>query len=141
MSVTMNQIMQAIEKVFGAPLLTPNQCADLAAELRAVLAQEAGKCEAVGYVSFIGNGFVRVRTTENLAIEEPLYTFPPAPVSVVLDEQQEFANWMHEVVEFEHAEITRKIQRRDIMDLKDEKYAWEAWQARACIDKVKELNQ
>jgi len=43
MSITMKSIMQALQKVRGAPVLTSNQCADLAEELRAVLAQEAGK--------------------------------------------------------------------------------------------------
>ena len=136
-------------------------------QLRAVLAQEAGKCEPVAWAykreggEVLGqlvqmesddlkgirlgkcydNGTRYMWPREDYIEWEPLYKSPPAPVSVVRDEQQEFANWMHEVVQFEHAGITRKIQRRDIMDLKDEKAAWEAWQARACLDKVKELNQ
>lgn len=54
------------------------------------------------------------------------------------DEQQRFALWTHEVVEFEHHGITRKIQRRDLMDLEAEKNAWAGWQGRAALDKPAE---
>ncbi|WP_246881892.1 hypothetical protein [Pseudomonas protegens] len=54
------------------------------------------------------------------------------------DEQQRFALWTHEVVEFEHHGITRKIQRRDLMDLDAEKNAWAGWQGRAALDKPAE---
>ncbi|MFJ2455408.1 hypothetical protein ACIOWK_27350 [Pseudomonas protegens] len=54
------------------------------------------------------------------------------------DEQQGFAQWTHETVEFEHRGITRKIQRRDLMDLEAEKNAWAGWQARAALDKATE---
>jgi len=66
----------------------------------------------------------------------------PAPVSVVVDEMQAFANLLHEVIEFTHrADGVSKVQRKDIMSLHEEKISYEAWSARACLDKVKELNQ
>jgi hypothetical protein len=60
------------------------------------------------------------------------------PVPVERDEQQAFAQWTHEVVEFEHRGITRKIQRCDLMDSEAEKNAWAGWQARAGLDKATE---
>ena len=51
---------------------------------------ESGRGEPVGRVSYIGSGFVRVRTTECLAIEQPLFTAPPAPVAVA-DENLAYA--------------------------------------------------
>lgn len=52
------------------------------ARLEARVAElESGRGEPVGRVSYIGSGFVRVRTTECLAIEQPLFTAPTAPVA------------------------------------------------------------
>jgi len=62
----------------------------------------------------------------------PLYTSPPAPVSVLLDEREEFErNYLAEALERDGDEYVRMAVRM----------AWEGWQARACLDKVKELNQ
>lgn len=71
-----------------------------------------------------------------------LYTSPPAPVAVIVDETQAFADWMHQVVaEVKHNGGVNKIQRKDMMSLAEEKSAHDAWQARACLDKVKEMNR
>ena len=71
----------------------------------------------------------------------PLYASQPAPVSVV-DEQQAFANWTHQVIaEVNHNGAIQRVQRRDHMSFSDEKVALDAWSARACLDKVKELNR
>ena len=55
------------------------------ARLEARVAElESGRGEAIGRVSYIGSGFVRVRTAQCLAMEQLLFTAPPAPVAVVL---------------------------------------------------------
>lgn len=51
---------------------------------------------------------------------------------VALDENQSFAKWMHETVEFtHHGDKVSKIQRRDIVEPSEEKWAFEAWKGRA----------
>lgn len=76
----------------------------------------------------------------------PLYTSPPAPVAVVLDERAEFENWI--VGEWPLAPL-RYV--RDALPEGDplhgtycDEYlqrAWVGWQARASLNKAKELNQ
>lgn len=51
---------------------------------------------------------------------------PPAPVAVQLDENVEFEKWW----------CRTSVLRKGKLQI-----AQEAWEARACIDKVKELNQ
>jgi hypothetical protein len=71
----------------------------------------------------------------------PLFTSQPAPVSAV-DEQQAFANWTHQVIaKVKHNGSVQRVQRRDHMSLSEEKVALDAWNARACLDKVKELDR
>jgi len=65
------------------------------------------------------------------------YTAPPAPVAVVIDEQQAFANWTHEVI---GTRGLTKVQRRDEMTADQEKYAMKGWLARACLDATAALN-
>lgn len=70
----------------------------------------------------------------------------PAPVSVVLDERAEFITWVRR--EWPQAPLSNV---RDLLPRDDPRYgeycdetlqrAWVGWQARACLDKVKELNQ
>ena len=55
-----------------------------------------------------------------------LYASQPAPVSVVLDEGVEFEKWWC------HTPVLRKGKLQ---------IAQEAWEARACLDKIKELNK
>lgn len=73
-----------------------------------------------------------------------LYASPPAPVSV--DERAEFVAWVRR--EWPQAPLSNV---RDLLPKDDPRYgeycdetlqrAWVGWQARACLDKVKELNQ
>lgn len=59
---------------------------ELSGGRKALIAElESGRGELVGRVSYIGSGFVRVRTTQCLAMEQPLFTAPPASVSVSVD--------------------------------------------------------
>lgn len=110
-------------------------------ELRTLLAAAAVKRqEAVAWALLNGNGQIRDLTDRwDVAkhwdgIVQSLYDSPPAPVAVVvLDEQQAFADWTHEVVGMQGL---AKVQRRDLMSVDDEKLALEAWQARANLDKV-----
>jgi hypothetical protein len=55
-----------------------------------------------------------------------LYTSPPAPVAVHLDENVEFEKWW----------CRTPILRKGKLQI-----AQEAWEARACLDKVKEMNR
>lgn len=57
---------------------------------------------------------------------EKLKALPPAPVAVQLDENVEFEKWW----------CRTPFLRKGKLQI-----AQEAWQARACLDKVKELNQ
>jgi len=70
-------------------------------------------------------------------IEEELFTAPPAPVAQVIDEQQAFANWTHEVIGMRGL---AKVQRRDEMTAEQEKFALKGWLARACLDATAALN-
>ena len=129
-------------------------------ELRAVLAQEAGHVEEplgmvvpIYQVQYLGDGGGGWSDAEkdsyDAKVPHPkhwmtriVYASPPAPVAVVINEMQAFSSWLHETVEFTHrADGVSKVQRKDIMSLHEEKISYEAWSARACLDKVKELNQ
>lgn len=68
---------------------------------------------------------------------QPLFTAPPAPVAVAIDEQQAFANWTHEVIGMRGL---AKVQRRDEMTVEQEKFALKGWLARACLDATAALN-
>jgi hypothetical protein len=73
-----------------------------------------------------------------------LFTSQPAPVSV--DERAEFVAWVRR--EWPQAPLSNI---RDLLPKNDPRYgeycdealqrAWVGWQARACLDKVKDLNQ
>ncbi len=73
-----------------------------------------------------------------------VYTSPPAPVAV--DERAEFVAWVRR--EWPQAPLSNV---RDLLPKNDPRYgeycdetlqrAWVGWQARAYLDKVKELNQ
>lgn len=68
----------------------------------------------------------------------PLFTAPPAPVAQIIDEQQAFANWTHEVIGMRGL---AKVQRRDEMTVEQEKFALKGWLARACLDATAALNE
>lgn len=78
----------------------------------------------------------RISGCVNTCMKAPASAEPSAPVE--RDEQQGFAQWTHETIEFEHRGVTRKIQRCDLMDSEAEKNAWAGWQARAALDKATE---
>ncbi len=153
-TVTMSRELSLFESILGKkpdaflhePVyqVTESEVLEFARQLAAPAVERQ---EPVAWALLNGNGQVRDLTARwDVAkhwdgLVEALYTSPPAQVAVDIDEQQAFANWTHEVVEFEHADITRKVQRRDLMSVDDEKNAWSGWQARACLDKIKELNQ
>lgn len=113
------------------------------ARLEARIAElESGRGEPVAWrfrVSSGGDWFTTTkqrvadlyRGTEDGGEVEPLFTAPPAPVAVVTDEQQAFANWTHEVIGMRGL---AKVQRRDEMTVEQEKYAMKGWLARACLD-------
>lgn len=92
----------------------------------AIAAPFVERQEPVGCVSYIGSGFVRVRTTECLALEQPLYTSPPAPVSVVLDENVEFEKWWC---------------RTPVLCKSRIQIAQEAWEARAALTKPNPMKE
>jgi hypothetical protein len=163
------RVKDGIESALAAP----------AEELRAVLAQEAGKCEPVALTVWEGpmpesNGKSNFTVilhkgdlTEGICVyrseypdraryeadcfrhiigdpafpEKPFIceydadkhsgyvkpdTSPPAPVSVVLDENVEFEKWW----------LRTPVLRKGKLQI-----AQEAWEARASLDKVKEPNQ
>ena len=68
----------------------------------------------------------------------PLYTSPPAPVAVAINENAEFEKWRNEQIAVlvrngypDGAEAFRELGS----------VQWAGWQARACLDKGKVLNQ
>lgn len=80
---------------------------------------------------------IDILNNKSLTIGDQLYTSPPAPVAVVLDERAEF-----------EAETLRQSPEADLERNPEGNYmnfylecAWNGWQQRACLDKVKELNQ
>lgn len=95
--------------------------------------------EPVGRVSYIGSGFVRVRTTECLAMEQPLYASPPPPVVVLPD--------LSELREYHAKAISNLKSYADDEGLRDSdvKHYTKRADFHAAmvelIDKVKELNQ
>jgi hypothetical protein len=66
----------------------------------------------------------------------PVYTSQPAPVSVVLDERAAFESWAQDDDRFG----TSRNCSSNNYDEADTQQAWETWQARAGLDKVKEMN-
>lgn len=67
----------------------------------------------------------------------PVFASPPAPVAVVLDERAAFESWAQDNDRFG----TSRNCSSSNYDEADTQQAWETWQARACLDKVKEMNQ
>jgi hypothetical protein len=110
---------------------------------------KGGQGEPVGRVSYIGSGFVRVRTTECLAMEQPLYASQPAPVSVATYDDG-FADGLSEASLNLAAPVSVVLPERMPMPHSSDfigcphTYASEVDKANAhnaCLDKVKELNQ
>lgn len=89
---------------------------------------------------------IEILDNQKLHVGTWLYTSQPAPVSVVLDERAEFVAWVRR--EWPQAPLSNV---RDLLLKDDPRYgeycdetlqrAWVGWQARACLDKVKELNK
>lgn len=141
--------------------------------LRAVLAQEAGKCEQQ-------DNSALMKVAADLANRHPLrqlylvcehqgrintdslhehldkcgdllagialdirraITSPPAPVSVVINEREEFENYYRDRIMGNRTGVrflrssSGTYLDREVVEM------WSGWQARACLDKVKELNQ
>lgn len=126
-----------ISRDLAERLVTPYVCFVAQDELRALLAAPAVERQADPVLDSLAR-----RLTEAQMTICDLKASPPAPVAAVVDETQAFANWMHEVVAIEHHNnYVVKIQRKDRMSGPEEKSAYDAWNARACIDKVEEMNQ
>ena len=64
-----------------------------------------------------------------------------APVAVVLDERAEFEAWYLGKFCGGQARLFRCVNADQIYYFAEVQSKWDAWQARACLDKVKELNQ
>lgn len=74
-------------------------------------------------------------------VVEELYTSPPAPVAVVLDEQAEFEAWYADDIGLDAYEVRQWRKGTDYSITYERcRLAWAGWQARARLDKVKELN-
>lgn len=69
---------------------------------------ESGRGEPVGRVSYIGSGFVRVRTTECLAMDQPLFTAPPAPTTEQFREAFVSSGYVDEAQAEDLAEIATR---------------------------------
>jgi hypothetical protein len=121
-------------------------------ELRAVLAQEAGHVEELlGMVEptawlldgSVGGSSLDFQITDLLETQNrhggclvPLFRVPPAPVAV--DERAEFEKWLRNQPHVVNLGFNRSTGKYVLQEDED---SWQAWQARACLDKVKELNQ
>lgn len=91
--------------------------------------------DPVAYATFDDGGKVKIWSKSAKVVEDiarhgekaiALYTSPPAPVAVQLDENVEFEKWW----------CRTPVLRKSRIQV-----AQEAWEARARLDKVKELNQ
>lgn len=76
---------------------------------------------------------------------QPLYTAPPAPVSVVADERAEFVNWVRRDWPQAPLSLIRDLLPKDdphYGEYCDERLqlAWVGWQARARLDATAALN-
>lgn len=78
-------------------------------------------------------------TTEQYCEVTPLYSSPPAPVAV--DERAEFENYYRDRIMGNRTGVrflrssSGAYLDREVVEM------WSGWQARACLDKVKEMNQ
>jgi len=79
---------------------------------------------------------LRVARLHKLEAPSLADTSPPAPVAV--DERAEFESWVNN--EWFSTPIGYSNGRQRYIDDSVQR-AWVGWQARACLDKVKELNQ
>ncbi len=111
-----------IKKILAAPIV---EAGGIGEAVNPVVDRQ----DPVGRVSYIGSGFVRVRTTECLAMEQPLYASQPAPVSVsvAIDERAAFDAWA--------------VKHGRVVGYNGWRNDFEVWQARACLENLKELNQ
>lgn len=110
------------------------------ARLEARIAElESGRGEPVAWLDLekVSNGMAYATNAKINERQSALFTAPPAPVAVVIDEQQAFANWTHEVIGMRGL---AKVQRRDEMTVEQEKFALKGWLARACLDATAALN-
>lgn len=117
---------------------------EAAHELRTLLDKPSVEPEPYGWVQTAGKCINQITQewdvvegwTEKGYLWKALYTESPAQhqgePAVAIGEDQSFAKWMHEVVEFTHSGgKVSKIQRRDIVGLSEEKWAFYAWKGRA----------
>lgn len=121
------------------------ECVELRALLAApVVERQEPACYVVkdrwGVNTYLEENSEALKTRRRLGFtdEIPLYTSPPAPVAVQLDERTEFEKWLRNqphVVNLGFNKATGKYV------LQEDEDSWQAWKARACLDKVKELNQ
>lgn len=130
-TIEMADIMRALEKVHGAPMLTSNQCAELARELN-LAAPAVERQPAAALVRYRQNelsqwekwepcslsyGVDMAKLLPNQYEMKLLYTSPPAPAAVVLPERK--------TTDPEDGALDRAHKRG----------------YNACIDDTKELNQ
>ena len=125
---------------------TTNWCAAVAHSLNEQAAPEAPRQEPIGRVSYIGNGFIRVRCAAPPALETLLYAAPLSPdhsgggAGMVLPDE-------NQLIEIARKAALESTHRYNYMPcLPEEAYKWfpHSWvieAMRACLDKVKELNQ
>lgn len=86
-------------------------------------------------------GSISAKVTKDERWNVPLYTSPPAPVEVVLDERAEFENYYRDRIMGNRTGV-RFLRSASGSYLDSEiREMWSGWQARACLDKVKEMNQ
>lgn len=97
---------------------------------RSILASPVVERQPVAIVDESDDGmFIEFIYGENgnpLQRGDILYAEQPAPVAVALNESAEFNKWWS----------TTEVLKKSKLQI-----AQEAWQARACLEKVKELNQ
>lgn len=172
-TIEMADIMRALEKVRDAPVLTSNQCWDLAQALNAaapVVERQDIQDWAIDHSAW--RPILTLKGCSVIEAEDAAYVLslvlrdqsPPAPVAVseieaiherheawmagvengkasagpAIDENAEFDKWRNTQIDVlvrngypEGAEAFRNLGS----------VQWAGWQARACLNKVKELNQ
>ena len=133
--------------------ITPSMTAELRAILAAPIVEAGGMGEAVALATLQEGWKDEDRTviTDPIEAEEynrqcydltPLYASQPAPVSMVIDERAEFEKALIARSERFNPNLTRRGPHPDAeYQITSVQGDWEIWQARACLYKVKELNQ